>query len=390
MTSPTLCPGITALARNLIREVSVYGQGFSDVVPMWFGESDQDTPSVIVEKAVEALRGGVHRYQPNQGHGPLLDALEAYMADLYQPIARDRIMVTVGGMNGLMASAQAVVSPGNKVVAIEPYWPNLTAIAEICGARVETSALTLRDNRWTLDLNHLLSLIDAGTDAVLLNAPSNPTGWVATIEEMQALLDHCRQTGTWIISDEVYSRLWYGEGRRAPSMLDVATDSDRVLVVNSFSKAWTMTGWRLGWVVVPSGTMGDFCKLNEFNVAGPVAFAQAAAVAALQTESVVDELMQRCRENRALVTARLRAMPGITLPEIDGAFYAFFHVAGVTDSLELAKALIREAGVGLAPGSAFGPAGQGWLRLCFAQDPARIAAALDRIEAHLAHIAEPA
>jgi len=218
---------------------------------------------------------------------------------------------------------------------------------------------------------------------LLVNAPNNPTGWTLTRHEQQAVLDHCRRTGTWIVADEVYERLWYGDGATAPSFLDIAEPDDRLIVVHSFSKSFLMTGWRLGWMVLPNGHLDAIGKLIEFNTSCAPVFVQRAGLAGLRTAGstvpALAERMQACRD--ALVNGLQRlADVQVALPR--GGMYAFFRVPGLSDdSLNFAKHLVAEHGLGLAPGVAFGDEAQGWLRWCFAsRDPARLTEGLARLE----------
>jgi aspartate/methionine/tyrosine aminotransferase len=296
---------------------------------------------------------------------------------------------------------QSLVGAGDEVVAVTPVWPNLTAQPAILGARVTRLPLAAERGAWRLDLDALRSAVTAGTRVLLVNSPNNPTGWTLTRAEQQLLLDHCRQTGTWIVADEVYERVFFagapgacapgfasgeaGRGVAAPSFLDIAEAEDRLLVVHSFSKSFLMTGWRLGWIVAPPGLAPELAKLIEFNTSCAPVFVQRAALAALaEADATVPGLVSRLRACRDTLVPRLAALPGITVAEPAGGLYAFFSVEGEPDSLALAKRLVGEAGLGLAPGAAFGPEGEGWLRWCFAsRDPSRLVEGVGRLERFL-------
>jgi aspartate/methionine/tyrosine aminotransferase len=259
----------------------------------------------------------------------------------------------------------------------------MDGIARVLGAQVAPVELRIANGVWRADLDELLAAITPATRMVFLNSPGNPTGWTLTAEEQRIILDHCRRTGTWILADDVYERLYFA-GDAAPSFLAIATADDRVVSVNSFSKSWSMTGWRLGWIVAPAALMDAIAKLNEFNMSSAPTFVQHAGVVALdQGDDFVAQTQARYRACRDLAHGILSAVPGVTAPRPEGAMYLFLRVAGCTDSVALAKALLQSAGVGLAPGAAFGAGGEGHLRLCFAQSEDRLRTACTRVAAAL-------
>ena len=308
------------------------------------------------------------------------------MTGLHGRIDADRIAITSGGVNALMLACQALVDAGDEVVAVAPVWPNLPAQALIMGARLRTVALAPDEKgRWQLDLDQLLAAITSATRMLLVNAPNNPTGWCLDREQQQAILAHCRRTGTWIVADEVYERLYFrGDADRdsAPSFLDVSDADDRLVVVHSFSKSFLMTGWRLGWLVLPTALTPEVGKLIEFNTSCTSVFTQQAGLAAIRgTEAVTPRVVAHLADCRNLLVPLLQALPGVRLSAPDGGMYAFFQIEGARgDSLDVAKRMVAQAGLGLAPGAAFGRAGEGWLRWCFAtQDPARLQDGVQRL-----------
>jgi aspartate/methionine/tyrosine aminotransferase len=219
----------------------------------------------------------------------------------------------------------------------------------------------------------------------MVNSPNNPTGWTMTAPQQRAVLEHCRRNGTWIIADEVYERLWYGDaaaGRAcAPSFLDIADRDERVIGVNSFSKSWLMTGWRLGWMVLSRELTDDLGKLIEYNTSCAPAFVQQAGVVALREgDGITREFVARLRESRDALVGALSLVPGVDVHTPAGAMYVFFRIAGVADSLALCKRLVREAGLGLAPGSAFGDEGEGFVRWCYACDVAQLQEGVRRLQ----------
>jgi aspartate/methionine/tyrosine aminotransferase len=373
---------IAGLPASKIREVANAGLGREDVLAFWFGESDEVTPAVAREAAVASLNAGETFYSHNLGLPGLREALSAYVSGLHRPVGVERIAVTSSGVSALMIASQLLLAPGDEVVAVVPVWPNVTAQPVILGAAVQRVSLTVREGAWTLDLQALLEAITPRTRAVILNAPNNPTGWTLTRDEQASILTHCRQTGTWIVADEVYERLYFGPDQAAaPSFLDLADAADRVIVAHSFSKSFLMTGWRLGWLVLPQGLSGEVAKLIEFNTSCAPVFVQKGALAALaKAGETVPRLVAHLRACRDILLPGLASLPWVTVASPPGGMYAFFKVEGESDSLAFAKRLVSEQGLGLAPGVAFGDEAEGWLRWCFAsRDPSRLLAGVDRL-----------
>jgi len=375
-------PIIAGLPASKIREVANAGLGRNDVLAFWFGESDEATPAVVKDAAIESLHAGETFYSHNLGLPELREALATHLSGLHSRIEPDRIAVTSSGVSALMIASQLLVGPGDEVVAVVPVWPNITAQPAILGAQVRRISLQVQDGAWVLDMPALLRAITPRTRAVLINAPNNPTGWTLTREEQQTLLAHCRSTGTWIVADEVYERIYFEPGQSAaPSFLDIADANDRLVVAHSFSKSFLMTGWRLGWLVLPTGFSGDVAKLVEFNTSCAPVFVQRAGLAAVRgADAFVPGLVQRLKTCRDTLIPRLSSLPGVSVATPRGGMYAFFRVAGHDDSLAFAKRLVEEVGLGLAPGIAFGDEAEGWLRWCFAsRDPARLVEGVGRL-----------
>jgi aspartate/methionine/tyrosine aminotransferase len=379
---------IQNLQESKIREVANAGLGRSDVLAFWFGEGDEVTPDFIRQAAIESLQRGETFYSHNLGLPELREAIAAYMSAQHGTIGMERIAVTAGGVNALMLAMQALVEAGDEVVAVTPVWPNLTAQPAILGARLTCVLLKPVHGAWTLDMDALLAAVTPVTKLLILNAPNNPTGWTLTHAEQQKILDHCRRTGTWILADEVYERLYYepSENSCAPSFLDVSVPDDRLVVVHSFSKSFLMTGWRLGWLVMPPSMTHDMGKLIEFNTSCASVFTQRAGVVALQREAeVTPRLVAHLKACRDTLVPLLQALPGVQMMPAAGGMYAFFRLDGFGDSLTTAKRLVVEAGLGLAPGEAFAPQAQGWLRWCFAsRDPQRLVQGVERLKSWLA------
>ncbi|HRM00195.1 MAG TPA: pyridoxal phosphate-dependent aminotransferase [Acidovorax sp.] len=371
------------LEASKIREVANAGMGRADVLAFWFGESDAATPDPVRRAAMASIERGETFYAHNLGLPELRASIAAYASALHGPVDVGRIAVTSGGVNALMIAVQALVDAGDEVVAVTPVWPNLTAQPAVLGARVRCVPLRARQGAWTLDLQALLDAITPATRLLIVNAPNNPTGWTLTRAEQQAILAHCRRTGTWILSDEVYERLYYEATPNgcAPSFLDIAAPDDRLIVAQSFSKSFLMTGWRLGWLVLPPALLDAVGKLIEFNTSCASVFTQRAGMAALEHAGEITlPLVAHLRHCRDTLLPQLAALPQVEVATPLGGMYAFFRLHGFDDSLDVARRLVAEAGLGLAPGNAFASEAQGWLRWCFAsKDVARLDAGVQRL-----------
>ncbi|HEX6441239.1 MAG TPA: pyridoxal phosphate-dependent aminotransferase [Stellaceae bacterium] len=379
--SIALRDAIRELRGSRIAEISALGMGDPQVIPLWYGEGDLPTPEFIGRAASDALRAGHTFYTYKAGLPELRAALAEYQTRLYgRDIDTDRVAVTSSGMTALMLVSQALIGPGDNLVIVAPVWPNIAAAVSIMGGEPRLVSLDpLPEGGWRLDPERVFAACDAGTRGIFVNSPSNPTGWVIAPEEIAALLEFGRRRGLWLIADEVYARIVYGN-RAAPSFLEQAEPGDRLIAVNSFSKNWAMTGWRLGWMTIPADLLPQIEKLIEFNTSGSPTFLQHAGIAAVREgEPFIRNFVARCRAARDVAIDALSSYRRVHAARPKGAFYAFFRIDGVADSLAFAKEVLHRAKVGLAPGSAFGPMGEGHLRLCFARDPAQIADAVERL-----------
>ena len=353
-----------------------------------FGESDAAAPAVAHAALAASMAAGETRYSDVRGTPALRAALSAHLSARHSlPVAEDRVQVTGSGMAAVHVAMSALLRPGDRLIHITPAWPNSLNAARMRGAVVEEFPLTPTEaGDFRLDLEELAARLK-GARALWVNSPSNPTGWTADAAELQAIVALCRATGTWLIADEVYNRLVYDGAVQAASVLDICSPADRVLVVGSFSKAWAMTGFRIGWLIVPEATRDSVSELVEITHSGVASFVQAAAQAALADTDFVQKFREYCDTGRSLTAAALAGLPGVRFTAPPGAFYAFFGIDDLQDSLGFALRLVHEHGVALAPGSAFGIAGEGHLRLCFAQSPKLLTRALDRLRRAL--VSEP-
>jgi len=386
MTTPSVRPGVLSLRASQIREIANAALDREDVLAFWFGESDLPTPGFIRDAAARALAEGRTFYTHNLGRPSLRQALSAYLGRLHGvETPASRVAVTNSGVSALMIAGQAVLEPGDEVVVVTPVWPNIVEIPKILSTRVRTLDLRVEDGRWRLDLDELLDALHPGVRAIFLSSPNNPTGWTLPSDDRAIILEHCRRRGIWLVADDVYERLAFNPGPNAPSFLTLAHPEDRVISANSFSKAWRMTGWRLGWLVLPQTLTADVGTLLEYNTSCAPDFIQAAGEAALDHgEDSIAQMHADLAAARALVVERLSTFKGVEAAAPDAGMYAFFRIASDRASVDLAKDLIAEVGLGLAPGSAFGEKGEGWLRWCFAARPQKNANGLDRLETYLA------
>jgi aspartate/methionine/tyrosine aminotransferase len=388
-TPPYMRQSVMDLEESRIREVANAGMGRSDVLAFWFGESDEVTPDIVRQAAIDSLQKGETFYGHNLGLPELRQAVSDYMTQLHGPVGVDRLAITSGGVNALMLAAQALIDAGDEVVAVTPVWPNLTAQALVMGAHLTCVALQPVQGQWQLDMDALKAAITSRTRLLIVNSPNNPTGWTLTQAEQAEILAHCRRTGTWVLADEVYERLYFENDTAngcAPSFLDVAQDDDRLVVVHSFSKSFLMTGWRLGWLVMPAAMTHHMGKLIEFNTSCASVFTQRAGVVALQnTAAITPRVVAHLKACRDTLVPLLQAIPGVQLAPAKGGMYAFFKLEGHPDAVTTAKRLVTEAGLGLAPGEAFAPEAAGWLRWCFAsKDLDRLRQGVDRLNAWMA------
>jgi aspartate aminotransferase len=392
-------PAVANIKMNGIGAVSMQSLGDPNIIPLWFGESDLVTPAFIREAAKKALDDGKTFYAAPWGIHPLRKAIANFhRRTVGAEVDLERITIPGAAMLAVAQAVQSVIETGDELIVISPVWPNIFQAADVAGAvcrfvRMDEDWLS-SPPRWRLDLNKVKDAIAPRTKAIFVCSPGNPTGWVMARDEQRALLELARQRGLAIISDEVYGTLIYDGTKHAPSFLEIAEPDDNVFVVNSFSKPWAMTGWRIGWLVHPRWLGGQMQVLAAASNTGATVFAQYGALAALSPEGDAfrQTMLERCRTGRDVVARfvadsrqnRLRWM----VP--DGAFYGFIAVDGLKDSLGFASELVRKARVGVAPGSAFGPDGdaanESYIRICFAQDSALLTEGLDRLGRAIANL----
>ena len=375
-----LRPEIAALEQNGITRVALTRLDDPRVIPLWFGEGDLVTDDLIREAARQALDDGVTFYTHTRGRQDLRDALKRYLDALYGiDLDPDRITVPGSTMLGITIAAQMALGAGDHAIIVGPSWPNIESSYRVTGAEVDFVRQREAGAGWYLDMDDVRAALRPRTRALFVNTPCNPTGWVMPPEQQAELLALCRERGILLIADEVYHRNVF-DGAVAPSFLTIAKDDDPVIVVNGFSKAWAMTGWRIGWVVAPSRFAEAWAVLSECFNTGATVFVQRAAITALERgEDVVARLRGQYARGRAIVAEVLGRCPRIELIEPRGAFYAFPRVRGMRSSLDFAQGVLAEEDVGIAPGYTFGPGNEEHFRLCFAQSHERLREGLERI-----------
>lgn len=361
-----------------------YGHGRAGLIPLWVGEGDLATPAFITEAATRSLAAGETFYTYQRGLPEMREAIAAYMKRHYGrggPI--ERYTVTIGGMHAIQLALRLVIGPGDEVIVPSPAWPNGPAAIGIVGAKAVEAPLHLGESGWQLDPARIAEAVTPRTKALLINSPSNPTGWTASLDDLRAIRDIARKHDLWIIADEIYGRFLHDDTRavngRAPSFHDIAGEDEKILYVQTMSKNWAMTGWRIGWIEAPAALAQTIENLLQYSTSGVAVFVQRAAITALnQGEGFFAHQVARAKRGRAIVHDALATVPGLIAPPPVGAFYAYFRAPG-QDGEKLAMRLVDEALVGLAPGGAFGAAGSDCLRLCFARKPEELETAMERL-----------
>jgi aspartate/methionine/tyrosine aminotransferase len=383
---------IRAAIRDLrpsgITQVTALGLGNPDILPLWFGETDLVTPPFIRQAAARALEDGRTFYTNARGILPLREAIrDFHRRTIAADIGLERITVPGAAMLAVVTALQMVCEGGDNVVIVSPIWPNIFQATRVVGA--EPRLVRLDEDwsagRWHLDMDKLFAACDGRTKAMFIASPGNPTGWMLTAAEQKTILEFCRERGIAILADEVYGTLIYDGAAHAPSFLSIADEDDAVFAINSFSKPWAMTGWRIGWLVHPKSVEPAAAAMAQCNNTGATHFLQYGALAALSPEGDAfrGTLLERCRTGRDVVEDFIKRQNRVRWMKPDGAFYGFLHVDGLKDSLGFCQSMVKNDKVGVSPGWAFSlgdPRDDCYLRICFAQDPSRLAEALERLE----------
>ncbi|NTE85360.1 pyridoxal phosphate-dependent aminotransferase [Agrobacterium rubi] len=367
-----------------IVEVKKYAHARENLLPLWVGEGDLPTPAFIAQAAADALAGGETFYTWQRGIPELREAMSRYYQRHFAAdLSSDHFYVTGSGMQAIVLAVQALTSPGDEMIYLTPTWPNIVAAIGVAGAKAVPVGIDFTNGKWDIDVAKLEQAITPKTKALFINTPSNPTGWTATLDNLRDILTLARKHGLWIIADEIYA-LYHYAGGRAPSFLDIKEDDDRIIFANSFSKNWSMTGWRVGWLVAPPEVGQVIENLIQYSTSGVAQFMQRGAIAALDNgDDFIRQNFVRAAQSRDILCDALIATNRVETLKPDGALYAFLKIDGVTDSRAAAFDIVDKVGVGLAPGTAFGSGGELFLRACFLRNPAQIEDAADRLSRYI-------
>jgi aspartate/methionine/tyrosine aminotransferase len=383
---------VGAVPHSRIRELAEIAFRMDGVLRLYFGESNQPTPDYIKQAATRALESGYTFYTENGGLLSLREALAGYYRRMQhvELDPRREIVVTASGVQALNVAIRCMLDPGDEAIVLTPAWPNGSSIVAMSNAKPVEVPHPLLGSRYEIDWDAIEAALTPRTRLLIYTSPSNPLGWVATEEEQRRLLDFCRQHGLWLLADEVYDRLWYETdslGTPVPSILRLATRDDAVVAAQSFSKTYCMTGWRIGWVIARADLAAKATQLNEFIVSHAPSFTQKAAETALRDgEPEIARMLARLKANRDFCMEALLAMPRVTVPRPEGAFYLFPRIEGLTDSFGFCRRLLEEIKVGLAPGVAFGAGGEGSIRICYAAERAILEPAMERLHGFLSNL----
>ncbi len=373
-------PDIARLQQNGITKVAFTRMNDPDVIPLWFGEGDITTPAFIRDAAKEALDRGETFYVHTRGLESLRHSIKNYLDSLYSiDIDPRRVSVPGSTMLSITIAAQMSLNKGDEALIVSPHWPNIESTYKVTGAKINTVRQRETSEGWCLTAKEIIAKVTPKTKSIFVNTPCNPTGWIMERDDQEELLAYCRERQILLIADEVYHRHIFGENV-APSFLEIARDDDPVVVVNGFSKAWAMTGWRVGWVVTPVEQADHWATMSECFNTGATVFTQHACIAALeQGEQFVQQLKSQYEGGAQIVRKVFAGHSKIQLAMPKGAFYAFPTIEGIKSSMDFAMQLLAEEDVGVAPGYTFGPGNEQNIRLCFAQSHDRLEEALNRI-----------
>jgi aspartate/methionine/tyrosine aminotransferase len=371
---------LTAVPESPLVQIATLAESMPASIKLCYGESDLPTPAFIVDAAHQAALEGRTFYTHTAGYPELRRTIAAKIAELHGvEYDESEVMVTVGASMAIYTAIRACIGPGDNAVIVSPAYAIYANAVTMCGGEPRFAPLAHSGVGYALDVDRVRRAIDRNTRLLIVNSPSNPTGMMLTVDEQRMLASIAEEHNLRLLADEVYDRITY-EVPIAPSFARVVDDKSRLIVVNSFSKTYCMTGWRLGWAQSSADVIRAMTTGVEFMTSNATAPVQRAGIAALRDgEQCVAELRSHFAARRAQVVDGLSVIEGVRATVPAGSFFAFFTVDGVSDSAPYALELVRETGVALAPGSAFGAGGESALRMCFASTREIIDASLDRL-----------
>ncbi|MEW4567635.1 pyridoxal phosphate-dependent aminotransferase [Tautonia sp. JC769] len=373
-----------SIAPSRIRAIAALADEHPGTLRLFYGEDTLPTPDFIKAAAHAAIDADRTFYTPNPGYPELRDTIASQYQRLHGvPVRRELVVVTASGMMAIHLAVEATVGPGDSAIVLTPLWPNFVGAIRVAGAEAIEVPLALDPGGFRLDLDHLEDAVRPNTRMLALASPGNPTGWTASLDDWRTLVAFCERHDLWLLADGVYERIAFDpDSPVAPSPLGIDAARPRTIVAQSCSKAYRMTGWRVGYAIAPPEVAPTLAFLQEYAVSHAFGVAQEAARVAIRDgEPFLAEAIARYARHRDLAVDRLRRIDGVHVPVPDGAFYVFPKLEGLRDSVALCESLVRERRVGVAPGSAFGAGGEGHVRICFAVDESTLLEGLDRFEA---------
>ena len=355
-----------------------------DAIKLTVGEPNFETPEYVKEAAKKAIDAGETHYTPNAGISALREAVAAKYQKYWDGYTADHVIVTVGAMEGLMLSMMTLLNPGDEILVPDPCFPNYFGQAILVGAKA-VPVPTYEEYEYRMQAADIEKAITPNTKAILLNSPCNPTGAVLTKEDILAIAEIVKKHDLWVLSDEPYDSIVY-DGVEPFSIAQVSEVRDKVMVLNSFSKSYAMTGWRVGYLLAPDPAfITKMAQLQEGVASCVSGFVQVAAAEALKRTDCVDQMVADYTRRRDILIDGINAIPGFSCKKSAGSFYAFVNIKAFgKSSQEFAEELLENAGVVVVPGSAFGKMGEGYLRLVFANSDENLKEAVRRIAAYIA------
>jgi len=363
----------------LARAQELEAQG-KDIIHLEIGEPDFATPAHVSLAGIRAIATGQTRYNPPAGLTPLREVIAEYAGRMRGiPINMNQVVVSPGAKPNLFFPTLALVNPGDEVIYPDPGFPTYEAMIGVAGGKAVPVPL-LEKNGFSFDLEAFDRFINPKTKLIILNSPSNPTGGVIPQQDLEHIAQAAIRYGAWVLSDEIYNQLLYDQ-RVAPSIASIPGMQERVIIIDGFSKTYAMTGWRLGYGIMPEDLARRVGLLLTHSVGCTAHFTQVAGIEALTgPQDYVLMMVEEYKRRRDLVVKGLNEIPGVSCLEPQGSFYAFPNIQRTGKSSDELANLILDGGVALLPGSAFGKYGEGYLRIVFANSYENIEKALGRIE----------